>query len=105
MNVLYLFGPNLGTLGRRDPETYGSQTIPEIMSDLDERAREHGHTLRWHQSDHEGELIGWLLAAREERVEFVVLNPGALSHYSAPPRRDRGLGAARVEVHVQHLRP
>ena len=36
MNVLYLFGPNLGALGRRDPETYGSQTIAEIMSDLDE---------------------------------------------------------------------
>ena len=104
MNVLYLFGPNLGTLGRRDPETYGSQTIPEIMSDLDERAREHCHTLRWHQADHEGELIGWLLSAREERVEFVVLNPGALSHYSYALRD--AIEASElpvVEVHMSNI--
>ncbi|MGZ4150701.1 MAG: type II 3-dehydroquinate dehydratase, partial [Actinomycetota bacterium] len=66
MNLLYLFGPNLGALGRRDPQTYGSQTLADIMRDVDARAAQLGHTLRWRQSDHEGDLVGWLLAAPEE---------------------------------------
>jgi len=104
MNVLYLFGPNLGTLGRRDPEIYGSQTIAEIMADLEAPAHERGHTLRWHQSDHEGELIGWLLAARAESVQFVVLNPGALSHYSYALRDAIEASELPVlEVHMSNI--
>lgn len=82
MNVLYLFGPNLGALGRRDPQTYGDQTLAQIMDAVDQRAQALGHTVRWRQSDHEGDLIGWLLGAAGEGVEAVVVNPGALSHYS-----------------------
>ena len=104
MRILYLFGPNLGTLGRRDPETYGSQTIPEIMSDLDERAREHGHTLRWHQSDHEGDLIGWLLGAAGEGAAAVVVNPGALAHYSYALRDAiEACELPVVEVHMSNI--
>jgi 3-dehydroquinate dehydratase-2 len=82
VNVLYLFGPNLGALGRRDPETYGSETLSDITEALDRRAVELGHVLTWRQSDHEGELVGWLLGAKGDGVEAIVINPGALSHYS-----------------------
>ena len=82
MNALYLFGPNLGALGRRDPETYGAETLPELMEDVDRRAVELGHVLTWRQSDHEGELIGWLLGAKGDGIDAIVINPGALSHYS-----------------------
>jgi 3-dehydroquinate dehydratase II len=82
MNVLFLFGPNLGALGRRDPELYGSATLAEIMGELDARAAELGHSLRWKQSDHEGDLVSWLLAAAGDEVDAIVLNPGALAHYS-----------------------
>ena len=82
MNALYLFGPNLGALGRRDPETYGAETLPELMEDVDRRAVELGHVLTWRQSDHEGELIGWLLGAKGDGIDTIVINPGALSHYS-----------------------
>ena len=104
MNVLYLFGPNLGALGRRDPETYGSQTLGEIMAELEVRALERGHTLRWRQSDHEGELVGWLLAAAGESVELVVINPGALSHYSYALRDAiEASGLPVLEVHMSNI--
>jgi 3-dehydroquinate dehydratase-2 len=82
VNVLYLFGPSLGALGTRDPETYGSQTLAEIMDEVDRRAVDLEHVLTWRQSDHEGELVGWLLGARSDGIDAIVINPGALSHYS-----------------------
>lgn len=82
MNVLYLFGPNLGALGRRDPATYGGETLAQIMEGVDARAATLGHAVRWRQSDHEGDLVGWLLGAAAEGIAAIVLNPGALSHYS-----------------------
>lgn len=104
MNLLYLFGPNLGALGRRDPETYGSQSLADIMRDVDARAAQLGHTLRWRQSDHEGDLIGWLLAAPEEGVQAVVLNPGALTHYSYALRDAiEACGLPVVEVHQSNI--
>jgi 3-dehydroquinate dehydratase-2 len=104
MNVLFLFGPNLGALGRREPEVYGTQTLPEIMADVDRRATELGHTLRWHQSDHEGDLIGWLLSAKADGVDAVVINPGALSHYSYSLRDAiEAAGVPAVEVHMSNI--
>jgi 3-dehydroquinate dehydratase-2 len=104
VNVLFLFGPSLGALGRRDPEVYGSQTLGEIMADVERRAMELGHTLRWRQSDHEGELIGWLLAARGEGVEAIVMNPGALAHGSHALRDAiEASGLPVLEVHMSNV--
>jgi 3-dehydroquinate dehydratase-2 len=104
VNVLFLFGPNLGALGRRDPETYGSQTLAEVMDDVDRRAQTLGHAVRWHQSDHEGDLVGWLLAAKGEGVEAVVINPGALTHYSYAIRDAvEACGVPVVEVHMSNI--
>jgi len=104
MNVLFLFGPNLGALGRRDPEVYGPSTLAEIMTDVEQRATELGHLVRWRQSDHEGELIGWLLAARDEGVDAVVINPGALSHYSYALRDAiEASGVPTLEVHMSNI--
>ena len=104
MNVLYLFGPNLGALGTRDPETYGAQTLPEIMEGLERRAGETGHVVTWRQSDHEGELIGWLLAASDDGIDAVVLNPGALSHYSYALRDAiEASGIPVMEVHMSNI--
>ena len=104
MNLLYLFGPNLGALGRRDPDTYGSQTLADIMREVDARAVALGHTLRWRQSDHEGDLVGWLLAAPGEGVDAVVLNPGALTHYSYALRDAiEASGLPVLEVHQSNI--
>ncbi len=104
MKILYLFGPNLGALGRRDPELYGSQTLAQIMAAVEERAAPLGHELVWHQSDHEGELVGWLLGAAEEDVTAIVINPGALSHYSYVLRDAiEACGLPVVEVHMSNI--
>lgn len=104
MRVLFLFGPNLGALGRRDPETYGNETLPEIMAGVEKRATQLGHALQWRQSDHEGELIGWLLGAQGEGFEAIVINPGALAHY-AHALRDaiEACGLPVLEVHQSNV--
>ncbi len=104
MNLLFLFGPNLGALGSREPEIYGFDTLAEIMEAVDRRATDLGHTVRWRQSDHEGELLGWLLAAPGEGVEAVVINPGALSHYSYALRDAiEAAGLPVLEVHMSNI--
>ena len=104
MNVLYLFGPNLGALGTRDPETYGAETLAEIMEAVERRAVERGHVVTWRQSNHEGELVDWLLAARADGIEVVVLNPGALSHYSYALRDAiEACELPVIEVHMSNI--
>jgi 3-dehydroquinate dehydratase-2 len=104
MNVLYLFGPNLGALGRRDPATYGSETLDEVMDAVTARGVELDHTVTWRQSDHEGELIGWLLGAAGDGVDAVVINPGALTHYSYALRDAiEASGLPVLEVHMSNI--
>jgi 3-dehydroquinate dehydratase-2 len=104
MNVLFLFGPNLGALGRREPERYGTQTLAEIMESVQERGRALGHELAWRQSDHEGDLVGWCNDAAAEGFEAVVVNPGALTHYSYALRDAlEGCGLLAVEVHQTQI--
>ncbi len=104
MKILYLFGPNLGALGRRDPDTYGSQTLAQIMEGVQERAVRLGHEVVWKQSDHEGELVGRLLGAAADGMGAIVINPGALSHYSYALRDAiEACGLPVVEVHMSNI--
>ena len=104
MRVLFLFGPNLGALGRRDPERYGTQTLEQIMDEVSERGGTLGHETTWRQSDHEGELVGWLNGASGEGFEVVVFNPGALSHTSYALRDAvEGSGLPMIEVHMTNI--
>jgi 3-dehydroquinate dehydratase-2 len=80
-HVLVLNGPNLGTLGAREPEIYGAQTLDDLRAILEADAAAGGHTIELRQTDVEGELLGWLHAAAAQRSP-VVLNAGAWTHYS-----------------------
>jgi 3-dehydroquinate dehydratase II len=103
MKVLFLFGPNLGALGRREPSLYGSESIEDIMRAVEERAAGLGHEVPWRQSDHEGDLVGWMLGADAEGVGAVVINPGALSHYSYALRDAiEASGLPVIEVHMSN---
>jgi len=104
MNVRYLFGPNLGALGRRDPEVYGSATLPEIMDEVRARGDALGHVVSWMQSDHEGALIEALLTARDDAIDAVILNAGALTHSSYALRDAiEACGLPVLEVHMSNV--
>jgi 3-dehydroquinate dehydratase-2 len=104
VRALYLFGPNLGALGTRDPDRYGSQTLEQVMDAVGDDAAARGHEVAWRQSDHEGDLVGWLNGARGEGFAAVVVNPGALTHYSHALRDAvEGCGLPVVEVHQTNI--
>lgn len=104
MKVRFLLGPNLGRLGTRDPERYGTETLEQIMADVAERWRALGHAVDWRQSDHEGDLVASLNEAAADGVEAVVINPGALTHYSYALRDAvEGCGLPVVEVHQTNI--
>jgi 3-dehydroquinate dehydratase-2 len=104
MKVLFVFGPNLGALGARDPERYGSETLEEIMAGVVHTAKELDHFVAWRQSDSEGDLIGAILGARDEEFEAIVINAGALSHTSYALRDAiEASGLPTIEVHQTNI--
>ena len=102
--VLVLNGPNLGALGRRDPGHYGTLDLEAIMARLSKVAAELGLAIEGLQSDHEGEVVEALLAARDRGVAAVVLNPGAFAHVSYAVRDAvEAAGVPVVEVHLSNV--
>ena len=100
MKVLVLNGPNLGRLGRRQPEIYGSATYADLVALCDEWGRGLGLEVDVRQTNHEGELLDWLNTAADEQTP-VVLNAGAWTHYSlALYDACAQLSAPLVEVHL-----
>lgn len=100
MRVLVLNGPNLGRLGRRQPEIYGHTTHAKLVALCVEWGLELGLEVEVRQSNHEGELVDWLNTAADERTP-VVLNAAALTHYSyAIYDACAQLEAPLVEVHL-----
>jgi 3-dehydroquinate dehydratase-2 len=79
--ILLLSGPNLSILGVREPEVYGTETLAEYVERARLKAAAHGHVMDHLQSDHEGELVKAVNEAAG-RYEAVVVNAGALTHYS-----------------------
>ena len=98
--VLVINGPNLGRLGRRQPEIYGSTTHAELVTLCQEWGRDLGLEVDVRQTNHEGVLLDWLNTAADERTP-VVLNAAAWSHYSyALYDACAQLEAPLVEVHI-----
>jgi 3-dehydroquinate dehydratase-2 len=102
-NILLLNGPNLGLLGTREPEIYGSTTLADIEQALQAQAESLGHTLVAFQSDAEHALIERLHAARG-KIDFILLNPAAFTHTSVA-LRDALLGVAIpfIEIHLSNV--
>jgi len=101
--VLVLNGPNLGRLGSREPDVYGSTSHAELAALCVRGGAELGLDVEVRQTDHEGELIGWLHEAADSQTP-VLLNAGALTHTSV------GIGdacamltAPLVEVHISNV--
>lgn len=100
--VLVLNGPNLGRLGKREPEIYGSTTHAELSASLVSLGRDLGLEVEVRQTDHEGEMVGWLHEAADGSIP-VVLNPGAWAHYSIAVADAVAQVATVLEVHISNV--
>jgi 3-dehydroquinate dehydratase-2 len=101
--VLVLNGPNLGRLGRREPDVYGSTTYPELVALIEREAEQLGLTAVVRQSDSEAELLGQIHAAADAG-DPVILNAGALTHTSIALRDACAeLRAPLIEVHISNV--
>jgi 3-dehydroquinate dehydratase type II len=102
-NVIVVNGPNLNLLGTREPDVYGSDTLSAVEARVVAWGTEIGLSVETFQSNHEGELIDRLHRAREY-ADGVVLNAGALTHYSyALHDAVKAIGIPTVEVHISNI--
>lgn len=104
MDVLVINGPNLNTLGAREPEVYGSTTLPEIEAALIAQGAAAGLSVDTFQSNHEGAIIDRLHEARADGTRFVIINPGAFGHTSIALRDALAAVALPfVEIHISNI--
>jgi len=102
--ILLLNGPNLNLLGTREPDVYGNETLADIEARLVGLAAQQGQTMTCMQSNAEHELVEAVHQAKADGVDFIIINPGALTHTSIA-LRDAFLGVSIpfVEVHLSNV--
>jgi len=102
--ILVLHGPNLNLLGTREPAIYGSSSLADVNSALLEQARQAGCALSSFQSNSEGDLINAIHQAIGDKIDYIIINPAALTHTSIAIRD--ALAAAHIpfiEVHISNI--
>ena len=104
MKIYVLNGPNLNLLGVREPAIYGSESYKDLIQRIEAYAKEKGVLVRFLQSNHEGALVDRIQAAYFEKIDAIVINPGAYTHTSVALRD--ALCAVKiptVEVHISKV--
>ncbi|MGV9298577.1 type II 3-dehydroquinate dehydratase [Amycolatopsis sp. NPDC003676] len=103
MKTFVFNGPNLGRLGKREPAVYGSTTHDDLAQLCVATGQELGLDVEVRQTDHEGEMVGWLHEAADAGAP-VVLNAGAWTHYSIAVRDAAAqLTAPLLELHITNV--
>jgi 3-dehydroquinate dehydratase-2 len=103
MKILFLNGPNLNLLGRREPAIYGQKTLAEIEQMVTERAQSLRAKVEFRQSNFEGELVTWIQQAKGE-FDVIVLNAAAYTHTSIALRDCiAGSGVPTIEIHLSNI--
>ena len=104
IRVLVIHGPNLNLLGSREPEIYGAETLDDINARLAVQAKSSSVDLINFQSNHEGDLIDRVQAARAEDVHFIIINAGAYTHTSVGLRDAlAAVSIPFIEVHISNV--
>jgi 3-dehydroquinate dehydratase-2 len=103
MKILFLNGPNLNLLGRREPGLYGTATLADIEASVRRRSAELGAEVDFRQSNHEGELVTWIQQAQGQ-FEVIVLNAAAYTHTSVAIRDAiAAAGLPTLEIHLSNV--
>ncbi|MBU3632750.1 type II 3-dehydroquinate dehydratase [Polynucleobacter sp. AP-Feld-500C-C5] len=103
-SILVIQGPNLNLLGTREPEVYGKTTLEDIHQKLGDLAKAQSVDLSTYQSNHEGELIDRIQKAKQDGVDFIIINPGAFTHTSVALRDVlAGVAIPFTEVHLSNI--
>ncbi len=101
--ILVVNGPNLNLLGRREPDIYGDRSLDELNEKLADLARELQVELEFFQSNSESAIIDFIQTAGFD-ADGMIINPGALSHYSIAIRDAiSGVGVDTIEVHLSNI--
>lgn len=102
--ILLLNGPNLNLLGSREPGHYGHDTLATIEQRLTSLSEAAGHQLSHLQSNAEHQLIERIHQAGEQHIDFIIINPAALTHTSVALRDALlGVGIPFIEVHLSNV--
>src|SRR5690554_6762190 len=103
-HILVLHGPNLNLLGSREPQVDGRQTWADINQHLAQFAAENGAALTAFQSNHEGELVDRIQAARQDQTDFIIINAAAYTHTSIALRDAlAAVSIPFVDVHLSSV--
>jgi len=103
-SILVIQGPNLNLLGTREPDVYGKTTLEDIHQKLGELAKAQSIDLSTFQSNHEGELIDRIQKAKQDGIDFIIINPGAFTHTSVALRDVlAGVAIPFTEVHLSNI--
>ena len=103
MNLLIINGPNLNLLGQREPKIYGKKTLQDILDDVYLYSKNHNINIEAFQSNHEGEIVD-MIQKSNDLYQGLIINPGALSHYSISIRDAiSSISIPTVEVHLSNI--
>lgn len=103
LKLLFIFGPNLNLLGERETSLYGLMSYDNLILKISEEAQKRGVLAEFFQSNHEGEIVDKIQQKRKE-IDGIIINPGALTHYSIAIRDAlSAVNIRTVEVHMSNI--
>ena len=104
MKILVVNGPNLNFLGIREKSVYGAKDYKYLLGLLEEKAKQAGIVIETFQSNCEGDIIDRLQKAYNDKVDGIIINPGAYTHYSYAIRDAlASIDVPKIEVHISNV--